>query len=330
MRSRLVASGVLSALALVAAGATPRAAQADDVTDIAPARPPSAASTASTTSSACGPLGALPAVRKASYLTVESPPRARKPGGKRMRAHSHLEGRVADRNLVWSGPEVPSFVPLAIGRMTLDLLDASSAGYMALYRDHDLGPDPMVSSCGIDDPSFGAAKKNCDTTIRLFDCAGNAVATVPLGRYMSRPDHLEVQDARWVDGTLYFNEACQGYSRNAGGRCSSLVAVDPIEKKILWRTAPLTSNNAFAIAGDYIVTAYGFTSEPSSIRLIRRRDGAVMDTRPLPSAADDDLTVRGDLVSVNLYDMLGRTELRLVGAQGASPKLVPITSPRRP
>lgn len=59
------------------------------------------------------------------------------------------------------------------------------------------------------------------------------------------------------------------------------------------------------------MTAYGFTSEPASIRIVRRRDGAIMDTKSLPSAADDDLSVRGDLVSVNLYNMLGRADFRM-------------------
>ncbi|MDB4997180.1 MAG: uncharacterized protein JWM74_4612 [Myxococcaceae bacterium] len=239
---------------------------------------------------------------------------------------------MIDRNVVWHGPEVPAFVPLHAGAATLDLLDTTASGTMALYRDHDLGSPPMQPLCGMDSKDekgadmFPGAKKNCAAEVRLYDRAGTELAALPLAPFLSRTDHLEVQDAHYDGGTLYFNEACQSYSRNAGGRCSSLVAVDPIAKRVLWRTPSLTSNNAFAMAGEYIVTAYGFTSERSSIRLVRRRDGAIVDTKPLPSAADDALTVQGDVVSVNLYNMLGRVQFRITGAGGPSPKLAPIAT----
>lgn len=51
-------------------------------------------------------------------------------------------------------------------------------------------------------------------------------ARLPLGPRMSRPAHLEVQDVRYEARTLYFNEACQSYAREAGGRCSALVGLD--------------------------------------------------------------------------------------------------------
>ena len=288
----------------------------------------------------CAPIAAVPGVRKEGALTVTSPAQERRPGGHRLRTNTSLDGRVVDKNLVWHGPEVPAFVPLTVGTMTLDLLDRTATGYMALYRDHDLDRPPMNPSCGLDaiedngKEMFPGAKKNCASEVRLYDCAGQELAAIPLAPYLSRPDHLEVQDVHYEGGTLYFNEACQGYARNAGGRCSSLVALDPIAKKVLWRTPSLTSNNAFAIAGDYIVTAYGFTAEKCSIRIVRRKDGAIMDAKPLGSSADDDLTVRGDVVSVNLYNMLGRVEFRITGLEGAAPKLVAVASPsarfRRP
>jgi hypothetical protein len=267
-------------------------------------------------------------VRKEGVLTITSPAHERPPGGHRLRTHAHLEGRVTDRNVVWHGPDVPAFIPLHAGAATLDLLDSTATGYMALYRDHDLVSPPMQPLCGMDSKDekgadiFPGAKKNCAAEVRLFDRTGAELAALPLAPFLSRADHLEVQDAHYEGGTLYFNEACQSYSRNAGGRCSSLVAVDPIARRVLWRTPALTSNNAFAIAGDYIVTAYGFTAEACSIRLVRRRDGVIVDTKSLPSSADDALTVQGDVVSVNLYNMLGRVRFQITGTSGPAPKLV--------
>ncbi len=282
---------------------------------------------------ACAPLAAPPPMRSEAGLTITSPSANRGPGGHRLRTHTRRE---RGNKLVWEGPEVPAFVPLHVGKMTLDLFDATDAGYMALYRDEDLDSVGVDAKCGIDfvgddgKPEFPGAKKNCDAEVRLFDCAGRELVALPFAQVLSRPDHLEVQDVHFADGTIYFNEACQGYSRFAGGRCSSLVAVDPFTRKVLWRTAPLTSNNAFAIAGDVIVTAYGFTAERSSIRLVRRSDGKILDTKSLPSSADDDLRVRGDVVSVNLYNMLGKVGFRIDGAGGPAPKLVALPSPRGP
>ena len=291
----------------------------------------------SATHAAAAPLCASPApvpgVRKEGVLTVTSPAHEDRAGGHRLRTHTKLEGRIIDKNIVWHGPEVPAFVPLIVGSMNLDLLDRVPGGYMALYRAHDLDQPPMNASCGIDAVDngkelFPGAKKNCASEVRLYDCAGQLTASLPMAQFLSRPDHLEVQDARYEDGTLYFNEACQGYARNAGGRCSSLVAVAVDTRKVLWRTASLVSNNAFALTGDYIVTAYGFTAERSAIRIVRKKDGVVMDTKPLGSAADDDLTVRGDVVSVNLYNMLGRVTFRVDGRDSGAPKLVPLAPPR--
>lgn len=280
----------------------------------------------------CAPAASAAGVRKEGVLTVTSPAHEDKAGGHRLRTHAKLEGRVVDKNVVWHGPEVPALVPLTVGSMTLDLLDRVPGGYMALYRDLDLDRLSMDPSCGLDavyddgKEMFPGAKKNCASEVRLYDCAGQPTASLPMAQFLSRPNHLEVQDARYEDGTLYFNEGCQGYARNAGGRCSSLVAVNVATRKVLWRTSSLTSNNAFAVTGDYIVTAYGFTAERSAIRIVRKKDGAILDTKPLGSAADDDLTVRGDLVSLNLYNMLGRVEFRIVGRDTGAPKLVAVAA----
>jgi hypothetical protein len=97
-----------------------------------------------------------------------------------------------------------------------------------------------------------------------------------LNEFMSRKDHLEVGDVHLEDGVLYFNEACQTYSRDAGGECSSLVAIDPAAGKELWRTKPLVSNGAFMFHGDFIVTIYAFSREGAHLHVLRRRDGQIL------------------------------------------------------
>jgi hypothetical protein len=142
---------------------------------------------------------------------------------------------------------------------------------------------------------------------------------------MSRKDHLEVQDIHFKDNTLYFNEACQTYSRDVGGKCSAMVAIDPFAKKQVWRTPNLVSNNWFVLAGnDFIVTAYGFTQEPSSIRIVRRRDGAILDTKPLKHTNFEmNLLPSGDTVAIDLWHDIGRVHYKLLGLDTSSPKLAP-------
>ena len=83
-------------------------------------------------------------------------------------------------------------------------------------------------------------------------------------------------------GTLYFDEACQSYSREAGGRCSALVALNPFTKKL-----PLADGSTRVEQrlrrGPQVPRreAYGFTGEAASIRVVRRSDGKVINSHAL-------------------------------------------------
>jgi hypothetical protein len=259
----------------------------------------------------CAPLNGLPAVRSAKTatghdgLSVHSPPwKAPLAPGLRLRTHAERNGGWS----VWNGPEVPSFVPIESGKRWLDLLDQIGTTYVALYRERPADWTTLNN-------------RNLSSEVRLFDCSGQELASVLLDSYMSRPEHLEVQDVRYDGSTLYFNEACQTYSREAGGKCSALVALDPIAKKVLWRTRPLVSNNWFAVTGDYLVAAYGFTAEPAAIHVIRKKDGAVMDTQKL-QGTNFELFQQGDSIAVEHWHNIGRTLYKMEGFDGVAPKLV--------
>jgi hypothetical protein len=210
--------------------------------------------------------------------------------------------RPADH--LWIGPDVPSYVPLENG---------TGGGWVATYRER-------FDTCGW--------RKNCAAFVKLFDAQGKETDSVALEPLFSRPDQLEVQDVRVSGGVLYFNEACQTYSREAGGKCSSLVAYDLASKKVLWRTRPLVSNNEFRVTGPYVVAAYGFTGERASITVLRRTDGAVMDRHALPGT-NYEMSTKGDVLSVEIYHAIGTANFRLSGFDGPAPKLVvlPTTPP---
>ena len=255
---------------------------------------------------------AQPTVRRGTQLIVmsPSPTQAAAPG-------LRLRTMVRPADHLWIGPDVPAYVPLEVGTSELDLLDPRPAGgLVATYRER-------FDSCGV-------GKGNCATIVKVFEADGKESASVSLGQFLSRRDQLEVQDVRLADGVLYFNEACQTYSREAGGRCSALVALDLTSKKVLWRTPSRVSNNEFRVVGPYIVAAYGFTGEPARITVLSRQDGAVMDARRLPGT-NYEMTPSGDVLSVQIYQNVGTAHFRLVGFDGAAPKLVPLaTTPPDP
>lgn len=252
-----------------------------------------------------------PPLRTAGDLTVEAPPREPNDsfGGGRLR--SHIEGALSKGSpRVWVGPQVPGFVPLMEDSMELFLLDRVGDEFMALYR------DPYgASSCGLGDEA------NCDYFVRLFDLAGNERWSVDPNALLSRTTYLEIQDIRYADGMLYFNEACQSYASGAGGKCSALLAYDPTAGELRWRTRPLVSNGEFLVHGEYIVTGYGFTSERDYLFVVRRRDGKIMQKVSVPKSAERFTLAEDGLLEVVIYP---GTQLvyQMRGWDSAQPKLV--------
>ncbi len=216
--------------------------------------------------------------------------------------------RPADH--LWIGPDVPAYIPVEVGTSELDLLDPrAEGGWIATYRER-------LDLCG-------SPERNCNTLMKLFDRYGSEIDSLALAPFYSRHDQLEVQDLRVADNVLYFNEACQTYARDAGGQCSSLVALDLASRKVLWRTRSLVSNNEFRVVGPYVVAAYGFTDEPASITVVRRKDGAVMDRHTLPGT-NFEMTTKAGVVSIEVYGTIGTANFKLKDFGGPWPKLVPL------
>ena len=191
----------------------------------------------------CNPYVA-PLERRAGALTVHAPPdpdRRSFPG----RMRNHIDGALTkDSPRLWVGPQVPGFMPLVDGTKELFLLENEGDVFVGLYR------DPYgASSCDLSTP------RNCDYSVQAFDACGDALWAFELASLMSRADHLEVGDMRYVDGIVYFNEACQSYAKEAKGKCSALVAFDPASAEVKWRTKNLVSRGPFLVLDQYIVSA---------------------------------------------------------------------------
>ncbi len=208
-----------------------------------------------------------------NQLVVRDPPQ--KPtDNDRGRLRAHIDGGLSTgtvRN--WIGPPVPQYVALAEGNAELFLLENAPEGIVAFYR------EPYgAGSCAL------GTNANCRYHARLYRPDQSIAWTHELNQFFSRDDHLEVQDVRFVGGVLYWNEACQSYSAEAGGQCSSLVAFDPKNARVLWRSRNRTSNNVFLVLDRYIVSGYGFTAEPDFLFLIDRATGRVRHRARIPAA----------------------------------------------
>lgn len=177
----------------------------------------------------------------------------------------------------------PAFVQGEMDGLRLFIAEGTDDGWLAFYR----GP-------------LGGAPDGGNVAYRaiLYRPDGSRAWDTRLDRYLSRTDHLEVQDIRYAAGRLYFNEACQSYAREAGGACSSLLRVDPAAERVDWRTPPLTSNDVILLHGAYVIAGYGFTAEADSLFLIDRATGRILDRQPLDSAHDYLEIVDDELVVV--------------------------------
>jgi len=227
------------------------------------------------------------------------------------RLRSHSDGVLSGATgRTWAGMPVPAYIPTKLQTLELFILDKADGGHLAFYREpYDL------TSCKLS----GAG--NCAYRARFYDRTGELRWELKLNDLMSRSDNLEVQDIRLADGVLYYNEACQSYSREAQGQCSSLVAVDPRARRVLWRTAPLTSNGRFRLRGCYIVAGYGFTAEPDSVYLVERGSGAVVQ-KLFVSSSPEQLTLVGrDHLDVTLYSGITR-KFRLDGIEAGNGTIV--------
>ena len=273
----------------------------------------------------CAAPKKLPRRRVGGNLTVYSPPASpRAAGGARLRSHTLKKPgtRTYQQLKIWAGPEVPRFVALTLKKSQLSLLDPIPGGYLALYR------EPYTSCQRLGRKKSGGLDwSNCEAEVRVFDCSGRVRASLSLHRYHKRSNYIEVQDVRVDGSTLYFNEACITYSREAGGRCSQLVAVNLNTGKERWRTGFKTSNNVFLIHGNYIIGGYGFTAEPSSVNIFRKKDGRLLykkalKTRAFPGGNHDHLALEpGNVLRVGVYEQRNDLTFLMRGLSSGRPSL---------
>jgi hypothetical protein len=132
-----------------------------------------------------------------------------------------------------------------------------------------------------------------------FGRYANAPDVAPAGRPYTTEQLLW---AREVDGVVYVETAHQTYASASAGRNAYISAIDVPTGKLLWRSPALVANAAtFVVAGDVIVSGYGFTSEPDYLFVLGARTGQVLDRLLVPSGPES-IALHGDRLSVRTYD----------------------------
>lgn len=123
--------------------------------------------------------------------------------------------------------------------------------------------------------------------------------------FLSPPGGGELERVVWAreaDGVLYVETAHLTYSSASHGRTAYLSAIDLDTRKTLWRSRALVANaRTFVLAGDRIVSGYGFTAEPDFLYLLDRGTGRALERLKVPSAPER-ITLRGNLLRVRTYD----------------------------
>lgn len=191
-------------------------------------------------------------------------------------------GRIYRLRETLSGTH-PVEVPRLWFEYELGIADVVDAGFLVLYRG-----------------TFAPNNQNTKAIAVMFDKEGTVQWELDLNQYLSRPDYLEIQDIRYSNGRLYFNEACLTYSNSAQGQCSALICVEPATEKVLWRTEPLISNNIFIIHKNRIFCGYGFTAEPDFLFILDAETGNVLSRTPVDSAHDY-MEIQDDHLLVTTY-----------------------------
>jgi hypothetical protein len=201
---------------------------------------------------------------------------------------------LANSPRVWVGPPVPPYVPAGFEAFELSQLIPTKDGHLAFYR--TFFGDEAQGHCPSGTPG------NCGYRAKLFGKDGSLKAEIDFNALMPRNDHLRVSELTLVDDTLYYAQACQGYAKEAKGKCSDVVALRIADQQheVLWRSPFLVSNAPLVVVGDYLITGYGFTAENDFIFILDRKTGMPVYKRHVRTAPTG-FEVKDDVLEVYLY-----------------------------
>ena len=132
-------------------------------------------------------------------------------------------------------------------------------------------------------------------------------------RYVPSDKEFVYEEVAWAKeagGMLYVETAHDTYARSSYGLNAYVNAISLKTRKLVWRSPALVANaRDFVVAGDVIVSGYGFTDEPDYLYALDRRTGRVLDRLLLPNAPER-IVLHGRTLDVDTYDHHVVVELR--------------------
>ena len=159
-------------------------------------------------------------------------------------------------------------LPKVAGTENLELFIAEPTdfGWLTLYR------LPMADDNYEFVVVLYADDKQPIETINLCDITNN--------RY------CEVQDVRWDadNHCVLFNMACPSYSSMINGKGSKLYSYGVDQKRIVWETDYLVSNDIFILNDKYVFCGYGFTDERDYLFMLDKKTGKMYSKIPMMQA----------------------------------------------
>lgn len=121
-----------------------------------------------------------------------------------------------------------------------------------------------------------------DYVVVVYDQELNPLHVLNLGD-ITGSHNLEVQDVRWDadNHNLLFNMAHYSYSDGVGGKCSKLYSYSVEQRRLMWETDYLVSNDIFTLNSKYVFCSYGFTNEKKFLYMLDKQTGKVYSKLPL-------------------------------------------------
>lgn len=117
----------------------------------------------------------------------------------------------------------------------------------------------------------------------------------------------DIDQAQYRDGIVYL---CRGYNAWLRPRKGYVTAFDAATGELRWRSPPQTCGGIVNVIGDYLLTGYGEDVMPYQLKLLRRYDGAVVQSIRNDGAALDILVESDTKLVVETYKHRITYELR--------------------
>lgn len=123
----------------------------------------------------------------------------------------------------------------------------------------------------------GWAGAQCALELRLADGSGPVVS---LGS-REIPPFTTVSALVRSGSAVWLSVTFNGYTREFPQGGNRVVAVDLCEGRVKWMSKDSTSNGWLLLYGDYLLSPYGFTSEPRFVFVLDAHSGAVVQKLPV-------------------------------------------------